>query len=241
MEQPVTGSSAHLALDAWLVEYKCLRSEIEWLIDGGAKYQNLAVTLMGLIFTAIAWIVKEAPVLLVPTLLVIPFLFCLLGFLYCRQHEEVYVVAAYLKDYLRPRVRSLIGEQTLWGWEEFKVQCADAQSTRLKLLSSAGFVFILRSMLFVIPSVACLTASVICSIAQGFYPFSNHMLHPTPALLTVWFFFDLTAIVILIVYLLSTRHLSRRIVRVDSIVLDSAAIRSPHGTLRDREGPNNLS
>src|ERR1035441_2219876 len=179
MEQPVTGSSAHLALDAWLVEYKCLRSEIEWLIDGGAKYQNLAVTLMGLIFTAIAWIVKEAPVLLVPTLLVAPFLFTLLGFLYCRQHEEVYVVAAYLKDYVRPRVRCLVNDDAIWGWEEFKAKHAEHWS----------MVFALRAMLFVAPSIGSIIAVLAYAFSQRLISF--HLLrHFVPAVFVAWFCFN---------------------------------------------------
>jgi hypothetical protein len=237
MEQPVKESSVESALEAWLAEYKCLRSEMEWLIDGGAKYQNFAITLMGLMFTAIAWAVREAPMLLIPTLLILPFLFCLLGFLYCRQHEEVYVVAAYLKDYLRPRVRSLVGEKNLWGWEEFKARSEATQPTRLKLLSSAAFVFVLRSMLFVIPSVGCLTASFVYAIAQGFHPFSRQLLRLTPALLTVWFLFDLVAVALLIGHLLSTRHLSRSIVRNDSEVLESATARPLQAALGDRKGP----
>jgi hypothetical protein len=101
------GGDVEDVLAAWLAEYQALRAEIEWLINDGTRYQNFAITLLGIIGATIGWLLKEASALLLPTLLAVPFIFCLLGFLYSRQHEEVYIVAAYLKDYLRPRVRQL--------------------------------------------------------------------------------------------------------------------------------------
>ena len=104
-----------LALNAWLAEYKSLRAEIEWLVEGGTKYQNFAITLLGLLSSILAWVIERSHDLIIPSLLVVPFLFTLLGFLYCRQHEEVYVIAAYLNTYVRPRVRALVGDNDILG------------------------------------------------------------------------------------------------------------------------------
>src|SRR3989304_4303082 len=88
-------------LTAYLAEYSALRSEIEWLVRDGTQYQGLAVKLIGVVFGAAAWIIHQVPDLLLPLLLVVPFVFCTLGFLFSRQHEEVYIVARYITDYIR--------------------------------------------------------------------------------------------------------------------------------------------
>jgi hypothetical protein len=166
------GSDVEDSLAAWLAEYQALRAEIEWLINDGTRYQNFAITLLGIIGATIGWVLKEASALLVPSLLIVPFIFCLLGFLYSRQHEEVYIVAAYLKDYLRPRVRQLVGDEYLWGWEEFKKQRWDAMSRRrrFKPFGINDTVFLLRAMLFIIPSVLSLTGVMMCLVGVAPFP-----------------------------------------------------------------------
>lgn len=162
-------------LAAWLAEYQALRAEIEWLINDGTRYQNFAITLLGVIGAAIGWLLKENSVLLLPALLVIPFIYCLLGFLYSRQHEEVFVVAAYLKDYVRPRVRQLVGDDSIWGWEEFKSQRWESTGRSRRWMRSRPFgtnniVFLLRAMLFVAPSVVALTTALLAIAAIAPFP-----------------------------------------------------------------------
>jgi hypothetical protein len=203
-------------LEAWLAEYNSLRAEIEWLIEGGAKYQNFAITLLGLLFTAIAWVTQNGTTLIVPTVLVIPFLFTLLGFLYCRQHEEVYVVASYLKQYVRPRLRSIVRDESLWGWEEFKASHSGGGSRPGKTRStSAGMVLVLRSMLFVVPSLGSIIAVIAFSIEQGFVR-ARSFLHFVPALFLLWFVFDLLIVSALIFYLLKKTHLPERLLELNT-------------------------
>jgi hypothetical protein len=207
-----TNVASEQALQSWLAEYQSLRTEIEWLIEGGVKYQNFAITLLGILFTAIAWAIQHAPRLLVPTLLAIPFLFTLLGFLYCRQHEEVYVVAAYLKDYVRPRVRRLVDDEAMWGWEEFKAE-RNAQWSKSKSgrASSAGIVFALRSMLFIAPSVGSMIAVAVHASSQQLISF--HLLkHFVPAVFAAWFVFNAYIVAALGLYLFKRMDLQKRIV-----------------------------
>lgn len=204
------------ALQAWLAEYNSLRAEIEWLIEGGAKYQDFAITLLGLLFTAIAWVTQYGTTLLIPTMLVIPFLFTLLGFLYCRQHEEVYVVASYLKDYVRPRLRSLVGDHSLWGWEEFKARRSrELFKTKRGLSSSAGIVLVLRSMLFVVPSLGSIIAVVALSISKGLLR-ARMFVHFVPALFVLWFAFDLLIVSALILHLRARTDLPERFVELNA-------------------------
>jgi hypothetical protein len=195
-----TTVASQQALETWLAEYTSLRAEISWLIDGGTKYQNFAITLLGLLFTALAWVIEHAPRMLIPMLLVAPFLFTLLGFLYCRQHEEVYVVAAYLKDYVRPRVRCLVNDDAIWGWEEFKAKHAEHWS----------MVFALRAMLFVAPSIGSIIAVLVYAFSQRLISF--HLLrHFVPAVFVAWFCFNVCIVVLLGFYLFRIMHLPKRI------------------------------
>ena len=183
-----------LALMAWLAEYRALRAEIQWLIEGGTKYQDFAIALLGVLTTTFAWIIEHGHRFLVPSLQVVPFLFTILGFLYCRQHEEVYVVAAYLNDYVRPHVRSLVHDDAIWGWEDFKG--ASATHTNTSIVN----VFALRSMLFIAPSAGSM-------IAVMFYSSSHRLLHLSllkslpSALLTIWFLCNLLMVATLCIHL----------------------------------------
>lgn len=145
-------------LEAYVAEYQALRAEIEWLIKGGEQYQNFAIALLGASATLLPWVLTNDPNFFVPSLLTLPFLFSLLGFLYLRQHEEVFVVASYLKDYIRPRIRGLTNDPEMWAWEEYKAgKSLRAFGTGpLGWFSAAKIVFMLRSGLFLIPSLACL-------------------------------------------------------------------------------------
>jgi len=145
-------------VQTYIAEYNALRSEIEWLIKGADQYQNFGIALLGASATILPWLVNNDARLLTPSLLTLPFLFSLLGFLYLRQHEEVFVIAAYLKDYIRPRIRRLITDPDAWGWEDFKEQKSRQVFGKgpLGLLSTSRMVLVLRSSLFLVPSVVCI-------------------------------------------------------------------------------------
>lgn len=197
------GGDVKDVLATWLAEYQALRAEIEWLINDGTRYQNFAITLLGIIGAMIGWLLKEASALLLPTLLVVPFIFCLLGFLYLRQHEEVYIVAAYLKDYLRPRVRQLVGDEYVWGWEEFKNERWDAmfRRRRFKAFGINDTVFLLRAMLFIIPSVLALSGVMMCLVGVAPFPTVSLRQWTIAIVIAASVLFDSTLVLLLVRHL----------------------------------------
>ena len=206
------------ALTAWLAEYNSLRAEIEWLIKDATRYQSFAITLLGILVPGVGWLLKELPDLVVPSLLVISFIYCLLGFLYTRQHEEVYVVAAYLKDYVRPRVRELMNDSSMWGWEEFKGQRWAALRPRrgLGCLRPGNMIVLLRAMLFVLPSAAAL-AAVGFILLQTYRSVAFSSFHAAPvALLAAAFLFNTAVLGALLRHLFLRNRLPRDLLGLDA-------------------------
>lgn len=200
-------------LQAWLAEYQALRSEIEWLIRDGTQYQKFAVALLGIVFAAIGLITQSVKVLLLPTLLVTPFLFCLLGFLFIRQHEEAYIIGAYIKEYVRPKVRKLLSENDLWGWEEFKHQTNEnlCEGRMFKLFSSIKMIFILRSFIFILPSAVCLTSVCIYSTLRGMPFLLETYKFPLLVLFIAVYFLDIAVFLLFSFYLFTQTNLSKRV------------------------------
>jgi hypothetical protein len=148
-------------IEAHVAEYLALRSEIEWLIKDGSQYQGFAIALLAAALPVLQFLEPRYHDAFLASLLVIPFLFCLLGFLYFRQHEEVYVIAAYLARSLRPRVRALTGDESLWAWEEFKAaQATHAGRSGLRWVTGGGPVLVLRALLFLLPSVLAVLTTI---------------------------------------------------------------------------------
>ena len=69
-------------LNTYLTEYQALRAEIDWLIRDGTQYQKFSIAILSIIFAGIGWIIQNAIELLIPILLTIPFIFCVLGYLF---------------------------------------------------------------------------------------------------------------------------------------------------------------
>lgn len=223
MPQPLQNDDSSVspslpALEAHLAEYQALRAEIEWLIEHGNQYQNFAIVLLSGLAALIAWVLDTSPGLLVPSLLVAPFVFCLLGFLYFRQHEEIYVIAAYLQECVRPQVRSLAEDATIWSWEEFKYRRlrAIAKGRILGMLSGVRMVFFLRAGLFLLPGVVCLLAVVAYATLQGKGRIVETYGENLAALLAVWFIVDATVVLFLAAYLLIQGNLPGRILQLES-------------------------
>jgi hypothetical protein len=164
------GLSNEDALTAALAEYQSLRSEISWLIEHGTQLQNYAIGLSIGIFPVAAFVLeKSSPVFLLGPLLVLPTILSLLGILYFRQHQEIYVVAAYIREEIRPIIRELTGRDDIWGWEEFK----SARQNRLSARSSAlglwrpRTVIVLRLAIFSLPAFCSLVIGISVAIGQG--------------------------------------------------------------------------
>ena len=210
-------------LSVWLAEYQALRTEIEWLIRDANQYQNFAIALLGAVTAAIAWVFEKAPTLIVHTLLVVPFLFCLLGFLFFRQHEEVYVIAAYLREYVRPQLRLLTKDKALWGWEEFKARRTSQLYKRslFKALSTSKMVLVLRTLLFLIPSILSLFAIIINVTFQGVHQFVSNYGTINTVFIAIGFFFDVIVVLLLIRKLFTQSDLQRRILALESSEVES--------------------
>jgi hypothetical protein len=89
-----TGIEAHAAglgqVEAHLAEYEALRSEIEWLIRDASQYQTYALGLIAVLPPAFALLVNTRQSwLLVPAVLIASAAFCLFGYLFFRNHQEV--------------------------------------------------------------------------------------------------------------------------------------------------------
>lgn len=207
--------SKELIVNSWLAEYDALRNEIDWLIRDANQYQNFAIVLIGVLVGAFSWILDKTPSLMLPTLLIIPLVFCLLGFLFYRQHEEVYIVAAYLHDYIRPHLRMLIGDNSIWEWEEFKSRNkAQIKGNRFTSLSTNTLVLILRSSLFLLPSIVALLIVIGEVITCGFPYYMNMYGMLVFWVLSFGFMADAVFIFLFIGFLLARGNLSTRILNM---------------------------
>src|SRR5260370_32197606 len=111
------------AIDAILAEYAALRAEIEWLIKDAGQYQTYALGLVAVLPPAFALLLGTSRAwLTIPAIIIANSAFCLFGYLFFRSHQEVYIVAAYLKHRVRPKIRKLTGADSVWAWEEYKAK-----------------------------------------------------------------------------------------------------------------------
>jgi hypothetical protein len=148
-------SSTSSSIDVILAEYTAMRNEIDWLIKDAGQYQTYALGLVAVLPPAFALLLDTKQALLViPAIIVANSAFCLFGYLFFRCHQEVYVVAAYLRQVLRPHVRQLTGSSSMWGWEEYKANAhlAIQRSSRLGILGNPRFVVMLRLQVFLLPA-----------------------------------------------------------------------------------------
>lgn len=201
-----------------ITEYDALRKEIEWLIRDGNNYQNFAIALIGSIVPVMAWIMEKVPLFLIPALLTMPFIFCLLGFLFFRQHEEVYVVAAYLREGLRKQIRTGLRDDTLWGWEEFKHERSNQLYAKgiFKHLSSSRMVFTLRIFLFLIPSVFPLLLIISQIFSKGVFTIISQYGFNISLCLFVFFLLDIIIVFLLIIYTWKNGNLPSRVLGLNN-------------------------
>lgn len=163
-------AEASSALAAALAEYESLRGEIGWLIEHGAQLQNYAIGLAVGLFPVAAFILENGnTAFLVGLLIAAPIAFSLLGLLYFRQHQEVYVVAAYLKERARPIIRELSGRPDLWTWEEFKTARQSVLSSRSPVLGiwRPRTILVLRLAIFTLPAVCSLVLGLSVALTVG--------------------------------------------------------------------------
>jgi hypothetical protein len=146
---------------ACLAEYEALIGEMKWLREEASQYQRLSVTLFVGLVPLVGLVASISPDLLVPALLVAPIPFAVLGYLFFRQHEEVYVIAAYLRLEVRPEIRRLTALPTVWGWEEFKhAQFEQHRHGILGVLGSSKLALAMRILIFLLPAVVSTIGAV---------------------------------------------------------------------------------
>ncbi len=158
-------------VDAHLAEYEALRHEIEWLIRDASQYQTYALGLIAVLPAAFALLVDTRQAWLVaPAILVASAAFCLFGYLFFRNHQEVYVIAGYLAREVRPQVWALVGSENLWGWEEYKAKTYRIlrRSSRLGGLASLTFVVMLRLLVFLLPAAVGVVTVLVMLIRGAF-------------------------------------------------------------------------
>jgi hypothetical protein len=203
-------------LQAYLAEYQALRAEIEWLIRDGNQYQAFAIGLLAAALPFIGFVAERASGLVAATLLVVPFPFCLLGLLFFRQHEEVYVVAAYLAESLRPRIRRLVHTPDMWQWEEFKRdRTAIIYQRPFDRLSISKTILVLRALLFLLPSLGALVAGLMILVLPGPSHFPEEW--SFRALLLFGLAFDAVIVILLAVFLWTHGDLGGRILPVSTV------------------------
>ena len=138
---------------ASIAEYNALRDEIGWLINGAQSYQGLSIALVGGFIGFLAGIAGKQSPYEIYVFLFTPPVLSLLGFLYFRQHQEVYVVAACIDQKIVPTLRQAIGSDDIFVWERHKASAPQG------IKPAAVMVHFLRLLLFALPSLLALGAA----------------------------------------------------------------------------------
>jgi hypothetical protein len=190
------------ALTAALKEYEALRAEISWLIAQSVQLQSFAIALSVGIFPLVTFFLEErSPGVLVGVLVSLPIALCLLGALYFRQHQEVYVVASSIQAHIRPLIVEVCGRSDLWQWEEYKDQRLYELSRRSPIHGAwtpAG-VLILRLALFVLPASMSLILGVSIAVTTGLDDLTRSFTVPGMVVLAAVATLDAVAILILLI------------------------------------------
>lgn len=161
-------ASLQQGVAACLAEYQAMIGEMRWLREEAAQYQRLSVTLLVGLVPLLGLVASISPDLLIPTLLVAPIPFAVLGYLFFRQHEEVYVIAAYLHERVRPQIRTLTALPTIWGWEEFKhSRFESGRRGILGMLGSGKLALVMRTLLFLLPAVVSTIAALAVALVRN--------------------------------------------------------------------------
>ena len=160
-------------ISACIAEYNARRDEIGWLINGAQSYQALSIALVCGFIGFLAGIAGKHSPYEIYVFLFTPPVLSLLGFLYFRQHQEVYVVAACIDQKIVPTLRRAIGSDDVFVWERHKASAPQG------IKPAAVMVNFLRLLLFALPSLLALGAAASdielpdghMSLATGFQMF----------------------------------------------------------------------
>jgi hypothetical protein len=106
--------------EALVKEFESLRTEIEWLIANGMRYQQFAIVITVAGLSASTFTISQQPSLYPALGYALSAVVSWLGVLYFWEHVEIHVVAGYIQQVLRPKVRKASCVDTWWEWEEYK-------------------------------------------------------------------------------------------------------------------------
>ena len=203
----VGGPSVGERLAPHLAEYEALRKEIEWLLKGATQYQNFCIILIGTLATLGVWLADKQKDLLIPFLLAASMLFAALGFLYFRQHQEVFVAASYIKNSLRPLVRKMLSDDTVWLWEDYK----ESRNQNSNLFLRPQFIVLFRVAIFLFPSALSILFVFGDVIGMGLKNIQNSYSTFTVYLVAIWMVVDVATVIAFILYVFAKGDLSRQL------------------------------
>jgi MFS family permease len=166
---PTQFEATESAVTACLAEYEALQAEMHWLRKEAAQYQGFALAIAAATGPLLGFEFASHPSWVVPTLVIIPIPFAVLGFLFFRQHLEVYVVSAYVRDRVRPQLSRLTAMPDLWTWEEFKYVhlSRTARGRRFGFIINERMAVAMRTTLFLWPAVFAVIGALVLTIQAG--------------------------------------------------------------------------
>ena len=164
---------------ACLAEFHALREEMRWLREEAAQYQAFTLTIIAAAGPLIGFELSSHKMWVLPTMVVLPLPFTILGFLFFHQHLEVYVVAGYIRDGIRPHMERLCDSEgdehlplpkyAIWEWERYKAEIF-ARLPRAPWLDFAvgsRTTHFMRSVLFLGPALVSIAAEIIVAVQYG--------------------------------------------------------------------------
>jgi|GEM_PF-4287560 len=177
---PRAAEAENPSLNACLAEFHALREEMRWLREEAAQYQAFALALVAAAGPLIGFELSSHKAWVLPTTVIIPLPFTVLGFLFFHQHLEVYVVAGYIRDGIKPHIERLCGtesnkhpvlpEYAIWEWERYKAEIFARLPTARWLDFAVGHrtTHFMRSVLFLGPALASIAANVVVVRHYGY-------------------------------------------------------------------------
>lgn len=142
-----------VAFDALVAEFQYLRTEIQWLIANGMRYQQFAILIAAAGLSASTFTMSQYPHLHPALGFALSAVLSWLGILYYWEHVEIHVVAGYLQQVVREKVRAVTRVDTWWEWEEYKgAQWRTLGTPNLFRWRLSSFCFI--ALLFAVTSLA---------------------------------------------------------------------------------------
>jgi hypothetical protein len=224
------------AVDACLAEYHALRGEMLWLREEAAQYQGFALAITAALGPLLGFELASHTKWVIPTMVVVPLPFAVLGFLFFRQHLEVYIVAEYIRKHIRDKIRTLCSAQRhgpprtdaemaaikdLWNWEEVKSEeFRDFVKIRwLDFIVAHKLAVFMRTALFLGPAVAAMVTAVALVLQSNMRSLYTEYSKAGCWLMLVCFVADIVSVALLVALLAARGDFSRSVLRTEAVLL----------------------